>query len=108
VLAGGELPFAEEKVDELALAGSVRLDELGKVPVRPHRRSGRQEGTDDAVEVGLKVVESAGELPMVRARPVGSDLEFGRETDGTTGRVPGAERPLDRELDLTTARGHGA
>ena len=108
MLPRGELAFAEEEVDELALARSVGLDQLGQVTVGPRGRGRGQQRADETVEVGAEVVERAGELRVVRAGPVGGKLELGREPHRPAGRVVGAERSHDRELDLATTHGHGA
>ncbi len=95
MLRARDLPFLEEKVDELALARAVHLDQFGEPAFRP--RGGRADRrTDDRVELADKIGEHGLEVGDRRGPAAGLGVETGGETDDTERLVRRAERALDR------------
>ena len=82
-----QLPFLPEKVDELALAGMVRDDQLGQVAVRAEHRRGRERSAHEHVEVRAQTVERLGELLGGWAVGALRHLEPGREAHALSGPV---------------------
>jgi len=107
VLRGRQFAFLPEEVDELALAGMVRIHQLGHFAIRAERRCGRERGPHQHVEVGPQPVEGLHEVLGCGSVSALGHLEPGREAHALPDPV-GRGGPLDDQLYFARAQRHAS
>jgi len=105
VFPARQLPFSEEQIDELALAGTIGIDELRKIAVRSERRGRGERWPHQDVQVGAQLVKGLAEL--ARSGPPGTlrNLEPGHEPDAFGADLP-VRGTLDGQFHFTRPQRH--